>query len=359
MENNDIIKSDVDIFTVLTNCRKKLSLFIKVALITAVVSSLFILCVPRYYQCSVVLAPENSAGSEGALGTITSAMGMNLGNALTSDAIYPDLYPQVLESNNFIKKLINIPIESQDHSIKTTYYEYILKHKKKNPLLIPLDKMRGAIVSLFSSKKDNASNTGGNKDLNPFKLTEEQNNVFGDISSKVNCSINIKTGAITISVKEQDPLICATIADSVRAKLQDFIIDYRTNKSRIDVNHYRKLAQEAKQNYEKARQLYGSYSDSNMDVIIESYRLKQNDLENDMQLKFNTYTMMQNQLQMAQAKLQERTPAFTVIKGASVPLHPAGPKRMAFVLTMLFLAMISTAIVINKDIIKKAIRESN
>jgi len=355
MEKKDINKKEANIFTVFDNCLKRMSLFIKVALITAIISSLLILFVPRYYQCSVVLAPENSAGTEGALGSITSAMGMNLGNALTSDAIYPDLYPQVLQSNNFIKKLINIPVESKDLSIKTTYYEYIQKHKKKNLLLVPFDKLKGAVTSIFSSKKKTVA--AGAQDIDPFKLTEEQDNVFGEISSKITCSINIKTGAITISVKDQDPLICATIADSVRSKLQDFIIDYRTNKSRVDVDHYKALTQKAKSAYEKARQLYGSYSDSNTDVVMESYRLKQNDLENDMQLKFNTYTMMQNQLQMAQAKLQERTPAFTVIKGASVPLHPAGPKRMAFVLVMLFLSILVTAFFVNKDLIKEAIRE--
>ncbi len=347
----------IDIFLIFERIIQKKLLFLKVAIITGIVSSLLIITVPRYYQCSVVLAPENTSGSEGALGSITSAMGMNLGNALTSDAIYPDLYPQVLQSNSFIKKLIDIPVISKDSTIKTTYYEYILKHKKKNLLLVPFAQIKKTIKGLFSSKT--VAPTGGTKGLDTFRLTKEQSGVFSNISDKIECSINIKTSAITISVKDQDPLICATIADSVRAKLQDFIIDYRTNKSRIDVDHYQTLTQEAKRAYEKARQLYGSFSDSNTDVVMQSYKLKQNDLENDMQLKFNTYTMMKNQLQMAQAKLQERTPAFTEIKGATVPLRPAGPKRMAFVLTMVFLAMIGTAIHINKDMIKKAIRENN
>jgi len=65
-------------------------------------------------------------------------------------------------------------------------------------------------------------------------------------------------------------------------------------------------------------------------------------LENDMQLKFNTYTAMQTQLQQAKAKVQERTPAFTLLKGASVPIKPSGPKRMIFVLGMVFLTFLGT-----------------
>jgi uncharacterized protein involved in exopolysaccharide biosynthesis len=152
-------------------------------------------------------------------------------------------------------------------------------------------------------------------------------------------------------VETQDPLICKTIADSVRTRLQQFITEYRTSKSRNDLDYYKKLTAEAKQAYEKARQLYGSYSDANTDIILESYRAKKDDLENDMQLKFNTYSTMNTQLQAAKAKVQERTPAFTIIKGASVPIRPSGPKRMIFVLGMLVLATVVLTLYSIKDLI--------
>ena len=65
-----------------------------------------------------------------------------------------------------------------------------------------------------------------------------------------------------------------------------------------------------------------------------------------MQLKYTAYTDLQSQLQEAEAKLQARTPAFTLLKGASIPLKPAGPKRMIFVITILFFTFIGTAIYI-------------
>ena len=74
--------------------------------------------------------------------------------------------------------------------------------------------------------------------------------------------------------------------------------------------------------------------------MLESYRAKQTDLENDMQLKYNTYTTLMTQYQMAKAKVQERTPAFTLVQGAAVPIKPAGPKRMLFVAGMCVLALV-------------------
>ena len=153
---------------------------------------------------------------------------------------------------------------------------------------------------------------------------------------------------ITISAQAQDALACKILADSVKERLQDFITDYRTNKSRVDEQYYKKLLDEAKQDYESARRIYGSYADANTDVTLESYRAKQEDLENDMQLKFNTYSTLMTQYQAAKAKVQERTPAFTVVKGAAVPVKPTGPKRMLFVIAMLFLSFITTSLFITK-----------
>ena len=108
--------------------------------------------------------------------------------------------------------------------------------------------------------------------------------------------------------------------------------------------------EDAKREYEKARRVYGGTADANTRVALRSVELKMEDMENDMQLKFNTYTTLNSQLQAAKAKVQERTPAFTVIKGAAVPVKPAGPKRMIFVLIMLILATLATgAYILLKD----------
>ena len=108
---------------------------------------------------------------------------------------------------------------------------------------------------------------------------------------------------------------------------------------------------ESKHEYEKARQLYGSYADANTDVVLASMRAKQDDLENDLQLKYNAYNTMVAQYQAAKAKVQERTPAFTIVKGAAVPIKAAKPKRMLFVLGMLVLAFFVTTFgIIRKEL---------
>ena len=61
-----------------------------------------------------------------------------------------------------------------------------------------------------------------------------------------------------------------------------------------------------------------------------------------MQLKYNVYTALNTRQEAAMAKLQENTPVFTTLTNATVPVKPAGPKRMIFVAVWLFLATCGT-----------------
>lgn len=67
----------------------------------------------------------------------------------------------------------------------------------------------------------------------------------------IKCSVDKKDYVISISVDDQDPLICATIADTVRARLQQFITEYRTSKARTDLEYYQKMCKDAKEKYER------------------------------------------------------------------------------------------------------------
>ncbi|MGN0328486.1 MAG: hypothetical protein ACI4D4_05845 [Lachnospira sp.] len=254
------------------------------------------------------------------------------------------LYPDLMEDNGFVAGLFDIRVKSQDGEIDCTYYEYLSKHQKHAFWTYGIS----WIKELFSS--DDVKVVKGVK-MDPYILTKKQDDICELIRQNISISVDKKTAVISIGVEAQDALICKTLADSVKERLQTFITNYRTNKSRIDEQYYKKLVDEAKADYEKARRIYGGYADANMDVMLESYRAKQNDLENDMQLKYNTYTTLMTQYQAAKAKVQERTPAFTLVQGAAVPIKPAGPKRMLFVIGMCILASFILSLYSIKDIL--------
>ena len=76
---------------------------------------------------------------------------------------------------------------------------------------------------------------------------------------------------------------------------------------------------------------------------MQSYQGERDKLEADLALKQNALTAMETQLQATKVKLQQKTPAFTTLKSAIVPVKPAGPKRMLFVAGMMILATLATS----------------
>ena len=335
MENKEEHLKQIDVVAIAKEMKKHKKQYLIALPVTFVLSCLLILCVPRYYTSTAKLAPEISSFSSSSLGDIASSFGFDLGgSAANGDAIFPELYPELIESNDFMVGMFDVKVKSKDGSINTTYYDY-LATKRQTPWW---SKAYNSVKQLFDTP--DSTPVSKNRKVNPFQLTRRQDQIARLMSKNIKCNIDKKNYVISITVEDQDPLICATLADTVQTKLQDFITAYRTKKAKKDLEYYKKLSSDAKSKYERIRQQYGSYSDANQDVVLESYRLKANDMENEMQLLYNTYTTLQAQVQQAQAKLLMQTPAFTTLQSASVPLKPAGPKRMLFVLGMTFLAFI-------------------
>lgn len=346
MENN-IEKRDADVIDlskVISKLLRNKKTFLIVWGFVFILSCIWIFPQPRYYNSSVSLAPEATEENfGGGLSSLTSNFGFDIGGGST-DAIYPLLYPELIESNEFIVNILDVKVKTSDNSINTDYYTYMSKYQKKNQLTAPFLKIIGAIKKWFTPSKTIVSEPTKGKGIDPFKLSEYDYNLVETIKEKIKCDVDKKTDVITITVKDQDPLVCATLADSVRQHLQDFIIDYRTSKARLDVSHYQHLADSARIEYDLSLKKYSAYCDANQDIILQSSISERDKLESDMQFKYNTYTAMCTQLEAMKSKLQERTPAFTTLKCATVPIKPAGPKRMLFVIGMLILATIVTSI---------------
>jgi len=336
MEENKKELKTIDVINIAKKLWARKKLFAKTLPIAFVLSYIYILGFPRYYSTEIKLAPElgGSSLNSSTLGSLASSFGFDLDNLQSNDAITPLLYPDLMEDNGFVTNLFNVQVKSEDGSKETTYHDYLQKYQKSVIWLTPIDWLK----NFFSNEQKGEAGT-----FDPYNLSKDEDAIAGNIRNNIKINFDKKTAVISISIKDQDPLICKTIGDSVKERLQDFITDYRTSKARTDYEYYLKLTTEAKQDYEKARQQYGSMADANTNVALKSLELKLEDMENELQLKYNAYTTVNTQMLASKAKVQERTPAFTVIKGASVPIKPSEPKRMVFVAFILLLTFAGTS----------------
>lgn len=338
-------KKAIDFMALFHSLWKYRKLYYKVLGITFVLALVYAFSLPKVYRCEVMLAPElSTTRTSNSLTSLARSFGMKLGNNLmggNSEALMPTLYPDLMNSVDFKTSLFDVQVCAKDSVKPKSYYDYLLHDQKRPWWSAAIGGTMGAIRGLFTSE-DSVEISANKKKVNPFKLTKKQTAIAKVIAKKVVCDVDQKTLVITIDVRDQDPIICATVADSVKERLQDFITAYRTNKARIDFEYNKKLCAEAKQRYEKARQRYVEFADANQDVVLQSVRTRITDLENEMQLQFNAYQTYAAQVQNSEAQVQQETPAFMTLQSATVPIKPAGPNKKKYLLVFLFLAFAGT-----------------
>ncbi len=94
--------------------------------------------------------------------------------------------------------------------------------------------------------------------------------------------------------------------------------------------------------------------DANKNVVLQSVRIEQERLQNEMNLAYQVYSNVATQLQMAKAKVQEAKPIFAVVEPATVPLQPSGISRKMILIGVVFLAVAAAAawVLFGQDLLK-------
>lgn len=342
-------ESSIDFGALLNAVKKHKRTYYKWLPVAFIVACIYTLSLHNYYQCEVKLSPElSSSRSNSSLMTLASSFGVNLGNnavGMGTEALFPTLYPDLMNSTDFKTSLFPVKIHRDKETEMMTYYDYLKDGQKAPWWSEAIGSVFKAIGSLFGGKKKEEPDT-----IDPFRLTKKQAAIVKSLDKKVVCDVDKKTMMITIQVTDQDPLICAVIADTVKNRLQDFITDYRTKKARIDLEYSTQLYNEAKDRYDKARQRYAAFADANNDLVLRSVQTRLADLENEMQLQYNIYQQVAAQMQQAEAKVQRETPAFTTLQSATVPVRKAGPGRAKMCIVFTFLVFIGITVrVLHKE----------
>ena len=245
--DNNKPSKEIDIIGLLKSLWVERTLVIKVCFFSAILGVFMALNSPKIYTTSVVLAPESSdpSSSLSKLGSLTSMLGLKMGSTISSDAIFPELYPQVLASTDFQISLFDIPVRLLEDENTKTYYRHLIEDS-----FIPVWRWPQIWISSLFKKKTEP------KPLNPFHLTKEQTNICGLMRKSINCVVDKKTGVITISVSDEDKYVSALMADTVTSKLQQYITLYRTKKTRHDLDYLHLLYKQSKEDYLQAQNEY-------------------------------------------------------------------------------------------------------
>ncbi|MCA6033827.1 Wzz/FepE/Etk N-terminal domain-containing protein [Bacteroides thetaiotaomicron] len=316
----------------------------KAAGVGMVMGIIIAISIPKQYTVKVTLSPEmgNSKGSSGLAGLAASFLGS--GSVIGgdgSDALNAALSSDIVSSTPFLLELLNMKVLIPKENIKTL--EAYLD-EQSSPWWNYIIGIPGIVIEGIKSLFVDTDNPIIDRSLQKgtIELTREERDKIIFLRKNIVATMDKKTAITGISVTLQNPKVAAIVADSVVCKLQELIISYRTSKSKEDCAYLEKLFKERQEEYYAMQKKYADYVDTHDNLILQSVRTEQERLQNDMNLAYQVYSQVANQLQVARAKVQEEKPVFAVVEPAVVPLFPSGMGKLLYMLLFGFVAVIVT-----------------
>lgn len=333
---------------------KKLLVWVGVA---AVLGLIIGYSIPKTYTAHAELAPEIAQKSSSSMSSLAALAGVNLNNMTVTDAMYPDLYPEIVNSVPFRIELFSMPVslvEKKD-TVKTDMYDYLLNYNKapwwSGVIGFPF-KVLGWVKNIGKEKEDAIT---GHVEVDPYHLTLEQGKMVKALGESISISVDKKTYLISIATTAQNPKVAADLCQLVVSNLQKYVVNYRTEKSRHDLAYYQQLNEQAQKEYYDAQQRYARYVDANQGVVFQRVLIERERLQNEANLKYQVYNTTAQQVNNAKAKVQMETPVCAVIQPPTIPLKRAAPSKTKILVAFMFLGFCFGAVwyLWGKDLVAK------
>lgn len=346
MENNNYIQpqyeeeSEIDIMELIGKLWKKKRMIIRWCVVGAVIGLVAGFSIPKTYTSSVTLAPETQQRTNSSVSSIASMMGVNLNNSI--DAISVEMFPDVVHSVPFITELLDLPVEFEwkDEMVQTTLLDYMLEYQKSpwwSYVINAPFKALGWVMSIGKPTEEEEEITSETV-LDPFNLPKKVRGVVKYFSENIMVNVDKKTGKTSMSLVMQDPRVVATVMNAVVENLKTYMSDYRTSKSRQDVQNLSEICEERRADYYKAQQAYAKFVDANKSVILLSAQAERDRLQQEMNLAYQVYSQVATQLEGARIQEQQAKPVFVIIDPVTLPIKKTAPSKAKLLVIFTFLA---------------------
>jgi uncharacterized protein involved in exopolysaccharide biosynthesis len=287
------------------------------------VGVVYALLAQEEYESKTTLMPElqssSSLGKMGGLGALAGLAGIDLSSMSSTEAVRPDLYPNIIQSGPFVLYLLEQPMYS-DKFKKTMSLDQFFIRKNKTILsgLFNEDSTKS-----FMFDPANISKT--------LELDKRKEVLIKELNERLTAQIDKKSGLITIISKMPDPVVAASTVKIAAEYLRTYVTNYRTDKSRKQVKFLSNQVAEAKSRYQSAEVALAGYKDRNRFLIMNSAKVEEQRLISDFMLAQQVFNDLSKQYEQAKIRVEEETPVLKILEPAKVPKRRSEPKRSMIV----------------------------
>lgn len=297
---------------------------------------------PEKFESRAVILPQTEEKADlGNLGGLASLAGMNLGSMMgTSSGIRTKLFPMIIDSYPFLNEMVHTSFDYEEEKEPVSFYEKEMR--ESNPGVLSLIKkytirLPWTIKNAISGKDSITINLGTNPAFDVIVLTEDEVELFETARDMIEVDIEIETGLVTISCSLEERVLAAQVTRRTVELLQNYIIEYKTQQARQELEFIKERLEEKRAEFEKNREAFFQYRDRNRNVLIERTDIKYQELNDSYNIAMGAYQNLAQQREQAEITVKKETPAFSIIEPAKVPVKRSSPRRGAIMIVTTFL----------------------
>ena len=123
-------EEEIDLLKLALKIWRERQYILKTFRYAVLIGLVIVFSIPREYTAEAMIAPEMSDNNGGGLSALAAMAGLNLNATSGADAIYPDLYPDIVTSTPFITGLFYVRVKDLDGEIDTTLYCYLNDYQR-------------------------------------------------------------------------------------------------------------------------------------------------------------------------------------------------------------------------------------
>lgn len=270
------------------------------------------------------------------------------------------MYPYIVESMPFQIELMQEEIYFSDLGERVTIFEYFNDHYKPSAVSRFYDflwnitlGLPNTLQNIFNSFGSDGNNVAGPIDFSQFSDFDQPKFLPGTIRSVANTVsgyISIQrepqSGFIIVGVALPDPVASTDMVILVKNLLQDYVVEYRTEKAMSNLMFIGERYEEAKLDFEVLQDSLAKFQDQNVNPSRQSIVIQQERLQFEVDMAFALYSNIGRRYQEAQIKVQEETPIFRIHEPATIPTRPSEPNAERILLGSLFVGVFGGIVIL-------------
>jgi hypothetical protein len=298
------------------------------------------------FTATTRIIPYRSGGGSGnGLSSLAGLAGVRLPASAGDVTITADLYPEVTKSQDFRIDVAETPIYFSGLSREATSVEFFQDLRKK-PLLEVIaghalrlpEKFAGKRLSTDSkpqARKSPKDPSTAIMEYDPQYLV-----LVNKLTDRISVTADKKTSIITIRGTMPDPYAAADIVNVISKKLMERIIDYESKKASEQFRFANEQFEVARAKYQSVQNQIADFRNRNRSVMAASLEVERERLQREHDLAFELYQQFSREREQARIKMNQDTPAFTILEKIAVPTSRSEPRRTIIVAAWLFASFV-------------------